>query len=72
MGQRQQRIFALIAFIVTLAVNILVNARPIAGRTTGQISDSFPVLFTPAGYVFSIWALIYLGFGGVRFLSTIA
>jgi len=30
-------------------------------RTTGSISDSFPVLFTPAGYVFSIWGVIYLG-----------
>jgi len=26
---------------------------------TGELSDAFPSLFTPAGYVFSIWALIY-------------
>ncbi|MER2089332.1 MAG: tryptophan-rich sensory protein, partial [Sporosarcina sp.] len=27
---------------------------------TGEISNSLPVLFTPADYVFSIWAIIYL------------
>jgi hypothetical protein len=26
-----------------------------------EISDRFPSLFTPAGYVFSIWGIIYLG-----------
>ena len=33
---------------------------PINGITTGEISDSFPVLFTPAGYVFAIWGVIYI------------
>jgi hypothetical protein len=28
---------------------------------TGQISDRFQVYFVPAGYVFSIWGVIYLG-----------
>ena len=45
----------------TLTVNGLANGLPLNGRTTGSISDSFPVLFTPAGYVFSIWGLIYIG-----------
>jgi len=27
--------------------------------TTGEVSDAFPSLFTPPGYVFSIWAVIY-------------
>lgn len=49
------------ATIVVIIVNGLANALPIAGRTTGQVSDSFPVVFVPAGYVFSIWGLIYLG-----------
>jgi hypothetical protein len=30
------------------------------GLTTGEISDRFAVYFVPAGYVFSIWGLIYL------------
>lgn len=44
----------------TLTVNGLANALPLNGRETGEISDSFNVLFVPAGYVFSIWGLIYL------------
>ena len=49
-------IFALGA---VLTINALANILPINGVTTGEISDSFPSLFTPAGYVFSIWGLIY-------------
>lgn len=49
------------ATVVVIVVNLLANALPIAGRTTGQVSDGFPVVFVPAGYVFSIWGLIYLG-----------
>lgn len=46
---------------MTLTLNTLANTLPINGLTTGEISDSFPVRFTPAGYVFSIWGVIYLG-----------
>lgn len=47
--------------LFTFISNIAANALPLNGRTTGEISDSFNVLFVPAGYVFSIWGLIYLG-----------
>jgi benzodiazapine receptor len=50
-----------LAVIVTIAVNGLANALPLNGQTTGEISDRFQVYFVPAGYVFSIWGLIYLG-----------
>jgi len=56
-----KRILNMIAVLVTLTVNGLANALPLNGQTTGAISDRFPVLFTPAGYVFSIWGLIYIG-----------
>lgn len=51
----------LVALAVTIGVNGLANALPLNGQTTGQISDKYPVYFVPAGYVFSIWGLIYLG-----------
>jgi hypothetical protein len=51
----------LIATIATITVNGLANALPINNQTTGEISDSFTVFFVPAGYVFSIWGLIYIG-----------
>jgi benzodiazapine receptor len=56
-----KRLLNLIAVLVTLFVNGLANVLPLNGQTTGSISDRFPVLFTPAGYVFSIWSVIYLG-----------
>ena len=55
-----KRTLNLLAVLVTLFVNGLANALPLNGQTTGAISDRFPVLFTPAGYVFSIWGLIYI------------
>jgi hypothetical protein len=53
----------LLAFGATVAMNGLANALPLNGQTTGEISDRFQVYFVPAGYVFSIWGLIYLGLG---------
>ena len=50
-----------VAVVLVLVVNGLANALPINGQQTGAISDRFPVFFVPAGYVFSIWGLIYLG-----------
>jgi translocator protein len=49
-----------LALIVVLVVNYLANALPLGGRTPGEIADLFPVYFIPAGYVFSIWSVIYL------------
>lgn len=52
------------AVVATLAVNVLANTLPLNGLLTAEISDRFRVYFTPAGYVFSIWGLIYLGLIG--------
>ena len=60
MNLQTKRILMIISLLVTLIVNGLANALPINGLTTGQVSDRYPVLFVPAGYVFSIWGLIYL------------
>lgn len=54
------QIINVIALAVVLVVNTLANVLPLNGITTGEISDRFPSLFTPAGYVFAIWGLIYL------------
>jgi len=51
----------LLVTIVTIVFNGLANALPLNGQSTGQISDRFQVYFVPAGYVFSIWGLIYIG-----------
>jgi hypothetical protein len=49
-----------LAVLATIVVNALANALPLNGQTTGAISDRFHVYFVPAGYVFSIWGLIYV------------
>ncbi len=49
-----------LTFILTVGVNGLANALPLNGQSTGEISDRFQIYFVPAGYVFSIWGLIYL------------
>jgi len=57
-------LFNLLLVLAVIAVNSLAVVLPLNGRSTGQISDSFKALFVPAGYVFSIWGLIYLGLLG--------
>jgi benzodiazapine receptor len=50
-----------LATLLTIVMNGLANALPLNGQLTGEISDRFKVFFVPAGYVFSIWGIIYLG-----------
>ncbi len=56
-----RQIAVVLSILATIVINALANALPINGLNTGQISDRFQVYFVPAGYVFSIWGLIYLG-----------
>lgn len=51
----------LLATIMVLVVNAAANLVPINGLTTGQLSALYPTGFTPPGYVFGIWSIIYLG-----------
>ncbi|MTH54328.1 tryptophan-rich sensory protein [Bacillus mangrovi] len=53
-------IINVLAYIVMVGMNILANALPINGQTTGEVSAGVPVLFEPASYAFSIWSVIYL------------
>lgn len=57
------KVGVLISYLGMIVVNFLANYLPIAGKDTGELSDSFPNLFTPAGITFSIWGLIYLLLG---------
>ena len=56
-----RQIFVALAVAATIAMNFLANIIPFNGQNTGEISDRFKVFFVPAGYVFSIWGLIYIG-----------
>lgn len=62
-GVRYIQIVNLAGYISVIIVNTLANALPLNGKTTGDLSDLYPNLFTPAAYVFGIWGLIYLLLG---------
>lgn len=49
----------IIAVFVTILVNIIANSLPLNGKFTGELSDSYPNLFVPAGLTFAIWGIIY-------------
>lgn len=57
------KIANLVLFGLMILMNYLANALPINNKTTGQLSDQLPNLFTPAGLTFSIWGIIYLLLG---------
>ncbi len=51
----------LVFFVLVIVVNVLSNALPINGQSMPEISAKYPSLFTPAGFTFSVWGVIYLG-----------
>ena len=55
------RLVYVLLFVGVITINGAANALPINDLTTGAVSDLYPNLFTPAGFAFSIWGLIYSG-----------
>jgi hypothetical protein len=51
---------ATLAYILMIIANYMANALPLNGIFTADITNKlYPNLFTPAGWTFSIWGLIY-------------
>jgi benzodiazapine receptor len=58
------KIANILAFSLTIVVNALAGSTTlIGGKVTAEISDANFTLITPAGYVFSIWGVIYILLG---------
>ena len=57
------KVVVLLTYLAMIATNVLANALPLNGRRTGDVSDAYPSLFTPAGVTFSVWGVIYLLLG---------
>src|SRR5687768_1800778 len=53
-------IFNTIALLLHIATSVAVQSKWVNEFTVGEISDRNPSLFTPAGFTFSIWGLIYI------------
>ncbi|HLB44733.1 MAG TPA: hypothetical protein VJK49_05040 [Candidatus Limnocylindrales bacterium] len=66
-SDRLRQLLVVVGIVFALALNGAANALPINGQTTAEISDRFRVFVVPAGYVFAIWGLIYLGQLGFLF-----
>lgn len=49
-----------VALIITIFINFLANYLPINNIKTGEVSELYQNPFTPAGFTFSIWGVIYL------------
>lgn len=58
------KVHTTVTFVAMIVVNALANIIRFNGMTTGQVSDSYPNLFAPAGLTFSIWGVIYILLGG--------
>lgn len=54
----------IIAFLLVLVVNYYSNTGAINSETMASVSAKYQNLFTPAGYAFSIWGLIYFALLG--------
>ena len=57
---RKFQIINIIAILFTIVMNMLANILPFNGVNTGEVSEYFPNFFTPQGYVFAIWFVIYV------------
>jgi translocator protein len=53
-------ILNILAFALVIIMNTLAVTLPLNNQSTSEISNRLDILLTPAGYVFSIWSLIYL------------
>jgi hypothetical protein len=58
-----------VALVSTIFVNYLSNTGVFNGNTMKTVSDRYFNFFTPAGYAFSIWGLIYIGLLAFAFYS---
>lgn len=58
---RIRSFLVLAATVGVIVFNWIAATGRLRGRDTGDISDGYNTLVTPAGYAFAIWTLIYLG-----------
>lgn len=60
-NDRMRQVLVTLGIVFAFILNGAANALPLNGQTTAEISDRFRVFVVPAGYVFAIWGVIYLG-----------
>lgn len=63
-GDRVRQALVLLTLVAVLGMNTAAGLLPLFGVSTAQVSNDFPTRFTPAGWTFSVWSVIYLGLIG--------
>ncbi|WP_038532980.1 tryptophan-rich sensory protein [Formosa agariphila] len=58
--KKQLQIVNGLSFIAMVILNYVSNTGILNNTTIGEVSKQYNTLFTPAGYAFSIWGLIYV------------
>ena len=61
MSNRVRSLINVVLFCAMVFLNYLANALPLNGVTQRDLSEDYQIHLTPAGYVFAIWGIIYLG-----------
>lgn len=61
MNRKWQALLNVLSVISVLVVNYYSQTGNINGQTIGGLSGRYANLFTPAGYAFAIWGIIFLG-----------
>lgn len=59
--KRPETIVLVVTYLVLIAANMLGEIFRFGGVTSADVSNEIFAWFTPAGYVFSIWSVIYIG-----------
>ena len=58
---KPEAIMLAVSYVVLIAANALGEIFKFGGVTAGSVSNEVFAWFAPAGYVFMIWSLIYIG-----------
>lgn len=63
-----RHIAVIVAYFATLLMNFLSQGAAafnltLFPRTVAELGERYPIYFLPAGYVFAIWGVIYIGIG---------
>lgn len=72
--QQSLSILNLIVVLLTIGINYYSQMYGINGSRVGEMSAKYHNLFTPAGYAFAIWGIIFIGllfFAGYQIYTTI-
>jgi hypothetical protein len=59
--QRSLSLLNMISALLAIGVNYYSQMYKINGNTVSDLSEKYSNLFTPAGYAFSIWVIVFLG-----------